>query len=211
VEKLYYIHDVWVNWVDGTSKGYEIPEYHEWRKDDIVELYDQLPVAKVTKDFFNFLENDYGVIPHTLLDEVHLRAAKREDRKRIKVEHAFVISDGENVLAINTDGDNKPNMKSRLVPRHERLVLEIVEEEPVFEFEWTAPEHFVEDDDSLMSQILDLKAEYLVGLTRTEREMKEIVMDCLFNLCVSENRAEVKYWYIVLFPYMIGHPVLDSA
>ena len=44
---MMYLHDVWVNWFEGEENGYNVCYFHEWRKDDSVELLDQVPLLKI--------------------------------------------------------------------------------------------------------------------------------------------------------------------
>ncbi|MCT4572190.1 DUF3603 domain-containing protein, partial [Bacillus thuringiensis] len=44
---MLYLHDVWVNWFEGEENGYNVCHFYEWRKDDTIELLDQVPLLKV--------------------------------------------------------------------------------------------------------------------------------------------------------------------
>lgn len=208
-----YVHDIHVNWVDGGSRKHEIPEYFEWKDEDPIELYDTIPAIAVTSKVFNILEDGYVEIPFNLLNEIH-KVAKRinpDTQRKNTVEYCFIISDRKKVLVINTEGDNRPNLKSRLVPRMELFILNEMKDEPTYQLD-IQPDEFEEyDDSSLEARFLSVNPSNYIGLTRTEREMKQIVLDCLFNLNCSENLAEVKYWYIELFPEMIGDEELKTA
>jgi hypothetical protein len=198
-----YLHDVWVNWSDGGSRAHQIPEYHEWRKDDYVELMDQIPVIVLEPESFTVLEDGYVDIPKEILEMVFKQAARinPETKRRNKVEYAFIITDKTRVLAINTESDTKPNLKSRLLPRQENFTTEMVEFDEPLPVKVVADEY--EDgevEEILGDDILSLKPEYMIGLTRDEKEMKEMVMDCLFNISCSEDYHEVYYWYVELFP-----------
>lgn len=207
-----YLHDVYVNWVDGGSRSHEIPEYHEWKTNDPVEHYDEIPLIRVTPKLMHVLEDGWESIPVELLQAVH-NVAKRinpDTKRRNQVAYAFVASDGERVIVINTEGDDKPNLKSRMVMRHEILALEMAADiSEVFDFEGEFEDY--EADTSLEAKILSSSPADYVGLTRVEKEMKQIVFDCLYNLSLSDNKAEVAYWYIELFPEMIGDALLQKV
>jgi hypothetical protein len=197
------LHDIWVNWAE-SSRAYSIPEYHEWKKDDEVELIDTIPMIIVEPELFNILEDDYLDIPAALLKEVHRVAKKvnKETNRKKLVDYCFIATDMQRIIAIDTEGDTKPNLKSRLAPRNEAFALEIAQDcgEPT---QYPLPKdefEGLEVDTSLMGQILSFDPEYFTGLTRTEKEMKEILLDCLFNVSCSENPHEVFYWYLELFP-----------
>lgn len=206
---LQFIHDVYVNWTDGGTRKHNIPEYHEWNQDtDTIDLMDIMPVLFIEPDLFKVLEDKYVDIPSELLTEVYRKAKivnSRTKRTNI-VDYAFIITDGNNVLAINTEGDNKPNMKSRLIPRQENLVREIAMGYNAKHYdipEELEPEVVVSE----LAKMIYLEPEDVLGLTRAEREMKEIIVDCLFDLAHSLNPAEVMYWFVELFPYRY-HPDL---
>ena len=68
---MLYLHDVWVNWFEGEENGYNVCHFHEWRKDDGVELLDQVPLIKVKPILFDYIENDLSELPQQLLDDIH--------------------------------------------------------------------------------------------------------------------------------------------
>lgn len=43
---MLFLHDVWVNWFEGEENGYNVCHFHEWRKEDTVELLDQTPSSQ---------------------------------------------------------------------------------------------------------------------------------------------------------------------
>ena len=49
---MLFLHDVWVNWFEGEENGYNVCHFHEWRKEDSVELLDQVPLLKVQSPLF---------------------------------------------------------------------------------------------------------------------------------------------------------------
>ena len=55
---MLFIHDVWVNWFEGEENGYNVCHFHEWRKEDGIELLDQVPLLKVSSELFQFIENN---------------------------------------------------------------------------------------------------------------------------------------------------------
>lgn len=55
---MLFLHDVWVNWFEGEENGYNVCHFHEWRKEDSVELLDQVPLLRVSSVLFHYIEND---------------------------------------------------------------------------------------------------------------------------------------------------------
>lgn len=196
----HYLYDVFVNWTEGDSRC-GVPEYSEWRESDNVEFMDKVPVVLVEPEFFNVIEYTYAEIPQELLDKVHREAIKvdAKSNRKTREDYVFILTDGEQVLAINTEGGKRPYFKSRLVPRQEEMVRQLVEDLPLEEYEIPEDDFNVEDD-ALRVKMYFLQPKYLYGLTRTEREKKVRVMDHLIDLSYSDNRSEVVYWYVELFP-----------
>ena len=123
---MLYLHDVWVNWFEGEENGYNVCHFHEWRKDDGVELLDQVPLVKVEPILFNYIENDLSELPQQLLDDIFQKAYLRKNHERVQLEYCFVVTDGVGILAVDTIGYNIPIRKSRLIPRQEQLVYEMI-------------------------------------------------------------------------------------
>ena len=43
---MLFLNDVWVNWFEGEATGYNVCHFHEWKKEDPLELLEQVPVLK---------------------------------------------------------------------------------------------------------------------------------------------------------------------
>ena len=136
---MLFLHDVWVNWFEGEENGYNVCHFHEWRKEDSVELLDQVPLLRVSSVLFHYIENDLSELPAELLNDVHQKAYIRKNHERTQLDHCFVVTDGIGILAVDTAGYTIPVRKSRLIPRQEQLVYEMVKdvEEETYDF---APE-----------------------------------------------------------------------
>lgn len=186
---MLYLHDVWVNWFEGEENGYNVCHFHEWRKDDSVELLDQVPLIKVEPILFNYIENDLSELPQQLMDDIYQKAYLRKNHERIQLEYCFVVSDGVGVLAVDTIGYNIPIRKSRLIPRQEQLVYEMIgSHEP-------ANYHFYNQDKQKDFHILSPEPVLMTGLTRKERQLKQLLFMALDQLFSSNNEAEIRYWF----------------
>ncbi|HZG70758.1 MAG TPA: YjbA family protein [Chondromyces sp.] len=186
---MLYLHDVWVNWFEGEENGYNICQFHEWRKDDVIELLDQVPVIKVSEILFNYIENDLADLPKELLDDVYQKAFLRKNHERVQLEYCFVVTDGKEILAVDTMGYTIPVRKSRLIPRQEQLVYEMTESHEPAEYELCSERKEKE------YHILSPKPELMNGLTRRERQLKQLLFMALDQLHSSKNTAEMRYWY----------------
>ncbi|MED4971199.1 DUF3603 family protein, partial [Parageobacillus toebii] len=134
-----------------------------------------------------YIENSLSEIPKQLLEDVYQKAYVRKNHERIQLDYCFVITDGYGILAVDTIGYNIPIRKSRLIPRQEQLVYEMVaehQEEP-----YPLPAHEKE------YHILSPSPEWMMGLTRKERQLKQLLFMALDQLHLTKNVAEVRYWY----------------
>ncbi|WP_017185423.1 DUF3603 family protein [Alkalibacillus haloalkaliphilus] len=193
---MMYVHDIWVNWFEGEENGYNVCHFHEWRKNDSIELLDQVPVVYVTKELFNYIENDMSDLPKPLLEAVYKRAYLKKQHKRISLEYAFVATDGHQVLVIDTLGYDIPVRKSRVIPRQERLVLDLITHKRPLDFSYK-PRKGQKD-----YHILSLQPEYMMGLTRKERQLKHLLMLMLDQLKQSKRIDELRYWLTEWRPEM---------
>jgi hypothetical protein len=187
---MLYLHDVWVNWFEGEENGYNVCHFHEWRKDDSVELLDQVPLLKVESVLFNYIENDLQELPPSLLEEIFQKSYIRKNHERIQLDYCFVVTDGKGILAVDTIGYNIPIRKSRLIPRQEQLVYDMVESHDCSVFAFS-PSFKMEKD----YHILSPSPEIMNGLTRKERQLKQLLFMALDQLRSTSNVAEVRYWY----------------
>ncbi|MEH7073724.1 YjbA family protein [Neobacillus drentensis] len=186
---MLYLHDVWVNWFEGEENGYNVCHFHEWRKDDGVELLDQVPLLKIEPILFNYIENDLSELPQQLLDDIYQKAYLRKNHERVQLDYCFVVTDGIGILAIDTIGYNIPIRKSRLIPRQEQLVYEMIGQHEAAKY------HFYDQPKIKDYHILSPEPELMRGLTRKERQLKQLLFMALDQLLSSSNEAEVRYWY----------------
>ncbi|WP_085992744.1 YjbA family protein [Oceanobacillus senegalensis] len=185
---MLYLHDVWVNWFEGEENGYNVCYFHEWRKDDGIELLDQVPLIYITSGLFEYIENDMHDLPEDLLDTIHKRAYIRKGHERSVVEYACVVTNGEDIIAFDTIGYQIPIRKSRLIPRQEQLVYDMIKK--------TKPQSFGFEDESYQKEyhLLSMEPELVFGLTRKERQLKQLMMIAMDQLRTTNNLEELRYW-----------------
>lgn len=186
---MLYLHDVWVNWFEGEENGYNVCHFHEWRKDDGVELLDQAPLLKVEPILFNYIENDLSELPQQLLDDIFQKAYLRKNHERVQLDYCFIVTDGVGILAVDTIGYSIPIRKSRLIPRQEQLVYEMISNHEAKQY------HFQKNSVDKDFHILSPEPELMNGLTRKERQLKQLLFMALDQLHTSKNEAEVRYWF----------------
>ncbi|MGC4375388.1 YjbA family protein [Fictibacillus sp. Mic-4] len=185
---MLYLRDVWVNWFEGEENGYNVCEFHEWRKDDFIELLDQVPITKIDSALFHYIENDLSDLPDALLEEVYQKAYVRKNNQRVQLEYCFIITDEKKSLVVDTMGYRIPIRKSRLIPRQEQLVFEMAEQLEMKSYP------FYPKEETKEHHILSPEAELMRGLTRKERQLKQLLFMVLDQLHTTKNVAEVRYW-----------------
>ncbi|MEK3887404.1 YjbA family protein [Bacillus sp. FSL K6-3431] len=187
---MLYLHDVWVNWFEGEENGYNVCQFHEWRRgEDAIELLDQVPLLLVEPILFHYIENNLSEIPRDLLTDIYNKAYLRKNHERVQLEYCFVITDGSGILAVDTIGYSIPIRKSRLIPRQEQIVYEMTEKNKPNVYK------FKEDDAKKDHHILSPEPELMYGLTRKERQLKNLLFMALDQLYISKNAPAVRYWY----------------
>ncbi len=184
-----YLYDVWVNWFEGEEYGYNVCDYHEWRKTDQIDILEQVPVLYIEKKLYNYIENSLYDLPDGLLEDIHKRAYVRKGVSRRVLDYACIMTDGEKILAINTIGFHIPLQKSRIIPRQEQQVLEYCKQ--------TKPKHFSYvpiTEQTQATPVLKMEEHHVIGLTRRERQLKKLLFIALDKLKFTDNRNEIMYW-----------------
>lgn len=180
------LHDVWVNWFEGEENGYNVPYFHEWRRQDKIELLDQIPLLYIEESLYQYIENDMQDIPKALLDKIYRQAYMRRGMERKVIDYACVITDGNDIIAFDTIGYQIPIRKSRLIPRQERHIYDIIKDlkKRRFHFEQHKKEY----------HLLSMSPKLIIGLTRRERQLKQLLMMALDQLRTSAHLDELRYW-----------------
>ena len=185
---MLYLHDVWVNWFEGEENGYNVCYFHEWRKEDRIELLDQVPVLYITEALYNYIENDMHDIPKALLDSIYKRTYSRKGHERSALDYACVITDGNDIMVFDTIGYTIPIRKSRLIPRQEQLAFDMIRD--------IKPNNYKFDGNRYDKayHMLSMPPELIFGLTRRERQLKHLLMMGLDQLRTANNLEELRYW-----------------
>lgn len=179
---LLYMRDVWVNWFDNEEFGYNVCSFHEWRKDDFIELLDKVPVIKVDSNDFSKVENSLDDLPENLLADVRELAAVRKNNELSSLEYCFLLTDSNRSLLIDTLGEKKPIRKSRLIPRHSKMVRELVSTVDIAEYDFSC----IDDKNVGFEHI---------GLSRKERKLRNILLDSFERLSTQEDINKLIYYY----------------
>lgn len=184
---MFLLRDVWVNFMHGAIKGYEVPLFHEWRRDDEIKLYDQIPFLKVKKGFFDYLEDGINKIPDKLLDIVNGKAFERKNNENFEVD-CFGVTDGDRILVVEHGPSGTTVKKSRLIIRQEREVLERTEHMVPVDFPYE-PLPDYEDD------YMEPPNRCMYGLTRHERDKKILLLNGLMLAFGDGDVHKIRYWY----------------
>lgn len=186
---MVHIRDVWINWFEGEENGYNVCHFFEWRKDDKIELLDQVVIIKMTTKLFDYIENNLAELPEELLKDVYQQSFQRKNNQRLELDYCFIATDGEKVLAVDTLGYHTPIRKSRLMSKQEGIVLELALNAGVKEYSLEyidVPREY---------HILSPDPMHMSGLIRKERQLKQLLFMVLDQLYSMNNTPEVRYWY----------------
>lgn len=179
-----YMHDVWLNWSEGAEYESDIPHFFEWKKDDGILLYDQLLAFKVEKEFFDYLVDNILPLPEGFVESVRDKAYYKTNSQKYRTT-AFIVYDNERVVAVECNDEMYPIRKSRLIPRQDRLVEEILEFSEPIQVEFPEVEDLLRDEIKVTT----------IGLTRTEKEKKQALMTILHEAIYLKSDTQLKYWY----------------
>ncbi|TWI53311.1 YjbA family protein [Halalkalibacter nanhaiisediminis] len=185
---MVYIRDVWVNWFEGEENGYNVCDFHEWRSDDRIEVLDQAILIFVSSNLFDYIENDLSDLPEDLLAEVHQQSYLRKNMSRIQLDYCFIASDASRIIAIDTMGYKTPIRKSRLTPRQEQIVYDHLKEQELKMFDFNG-------EMDKVYHLLSPSPKEMNGLTRKERQLKQLLYMALDQLYTTGTDAAVRYWY----------------
>jgi len=185
---MLYLHDVWVNWFEGEENAYNVCYFHEWRKEDRIELLDQVPLLYITEDLYNYIANDIQDLPEQMLGKIYKRAYLRKGQMKNPLDYTCVISDGYDIIVIDTVGYEIPIRKSRLIPRQEQLVYDMIENMKQQSFKFDGLTYKKE------YHMLSMEPDHVIGLTRRERQLKQLLMMALDQLRTTNNLEELRYW-----------------
>lgn len=187
-----YLHDVWVNWFEGEENGYNVCEFYEWRKTESPELLDQVPLVKLDKEVYDYIENDLAPLPKSLLTYIQNHAFYRKNHERVVTEYCAIVTDGERIIVFDTIGYDLPIRKSRLIPRHEQQVFEMVDRMRALQINHDELNQLPLKEKTY--HILSPHPNEMVGLTRSERMFKQIVYMAVDQMSVA-TEEEIRYWY----------------
>lgn len=185
---MLYLYDVWVNWFDGEEKGYNVCQFHEWRKNDTIDILEQVPCLHITEGLYDQIENSLAEVPGALLHKIHNKTIFRIGQNREKVDYASIVTDGKGVLLFDTANYRVPHKKSRLIPKQEQRVLEMIQKTKAYDFP------FKKNYEQVQNNLLVLDESLVMGLTRRERQLKRLLMIALYQLKSTENYIALCYW-----------------
>lgn len=181
--------DVWVNWCEDESKSHKIVHFFEWRRHDFIEVIDEIPLLLIDPDLFCYIENSLNPLPVKLLEAIEGMTYIRRNNRRERIKYACILTDGKGVLVVDTKSSQLPHKKSRLIPRQEKWVLEKAEKMEVEKFEYEP----IKKKENIFT---DVPNEYMLGLNRRERALKELLFYILEQLKYETNIHKLIYYYL---------------
>lgn len=176
------VNNIWVNWAEAEEYAYNVLEFFEWGEEDYLECLDFAPVIKVTSDFLAYVLSGLHPLPEDLLEELLEQTP----------EGTGVLTDGKHVLVIQTLGYDMAMRKSRMETRRENLLLEQIKYQKAKNYEYEPIENEVHE--------LLPPARAMIGLTRVEREKKQLLLLGLQEV-QKEKKSKILYYFSELNPH----------
>jgi len=189
------MRDIWVNWFEGEENSYNVSEFFEWKKSDRIELLDQVAVVKIETQLLDYIENTLLELPEELLADVSRQSFVRKKGERLALEYCFIATNGSRALVVDTIGYHTPIRKSRMVPRQEEKLHELVEDEPVVDYYMD----YLECEKQY--HMLSPSPEFMNGLVRREKQLKQLLFMALDQLYEDAALSELRYWYTEWAPH----------
>src|SRR5690625_6258250 len=109
-------------------------------------------------------------LPKQLLDKIHKRAYILKGQVRTVLDYTCIVTNGNGIIALDTIGYQIPIRKSRLIPRQEQIVYDMVKDKQEEIFKVPTKRYEKEH------HILSMRPELFFGLTRIERQLKQVLM-----------------------------------
>src|SRR5699024_11394446 len=107
---------------------------------------------------------------------------ERKRQTKEVIDFAAVITDGHEIMAFDTLGYEIPVRKSRLIPRQEQRVLQMLSRMRQQSFQ------FQPDKETKQYHLLSMEPALVIGLTRRERMLKHVLMMALDQLDRKSTR-----------------------
>lgn len=186
---MLHMRDIWVNWFEGEENCYNVCEFFEWKKSDRIELLDQVAVVKLSSALLDYIENTLQELPEELLADVYRQSFIRQKSERTPMEYCFIASDGSRAMVVDTIGYHTPIRKSRMIPRQENQLRQLLKDQPERQYymdylECEKHYHMLSPEPYLMR-----------GLVRKEKQLKQLLFMALDQLYSEAELAELRYWY----------------
>lgn len=185
------VYDICVNWFHDVEKSHEVCEWHEWRSTDKgnIEFIERMPLIKIKPELFTYIEDTLNPLPIDLLKEIENKSLLVRDNQPVALKYACVLTDGNRMIAIDTNNSQIPHKKSRIVPKQQLKMKDKLDIMEVTEFEYT-PIH------KKTNPFIVVPNECMIGLNRRERYLKELLFMIFDQLQDEDNIHRLRYYYL---------------
>lgn len=176
----------------------DVPEWFEMRECEAsnLELYSEIPIIEVDEDLFDLLPLMTDTVPLAITEVVDYKAVE-EDFGHRSSDFVAVCGDQALVFAVK-QSEYAPNVMA--IRRVGRVAPELEEKFVALSKKKNSEVHSV---DTSGFRVADFIPPVDIGLTRREKEMKEILMTAMTTLAQPEySRSAVEYFFHALYPNM---------
>ncbi|QZA69732.1 hypothetical protein 035JT004_242 [Bacillus phage 035JT004] len=202
--KRFFVENVITVWVPGNTPAHLIPKSFEWTPRDDSSLFEEVPVVLVSKAAMDSVEHTVATLPDDLMEAIAGDAVVSDDDMDEGFDPSFaaILTDKNRSIIVVAEDEGLIVRKGRIDPAADYEVSsKVAMENGLKEFDWdTKVEKKESTEESVLEKFITISEETLLGITRRERKMKEMLMHAVFNMGCNGNVEEIKYWISEMSP-----------
>ncbi|MCI8568267.1 MAG: DUF3603 family protein [Bacilli bacterium] len=176
---MIYIYDVLLNFND-IDKVYE---FYEWNVDDAVDHIKRIPLIKVDTATIDDFVFGKVVVSTDLLDIIYHKTEIFNKRKIVREDYISLFTDGRVVIALEFNKDGLSLCKSRLLLDEETEIANLAKKMDLTNVEYNLVEKYKDNS----------------YLTRSERGIKNYLVNEINNSYQNKNYDKLRYLYVECF------------
>ena len=172
-----YINDILLNF------NYEIYDFYEWNKKDLLTHIKKIPIFKIDKSKLNKIIINNVLFNDEFLDKIKYKTETYSKNKKT-IKYAFLLTDGMNVLAINL---NKKTKYSKLLLEEEIDILDTADKINITNINFKILNKKNIDEETKNEKESELILKNSIKNINNEDELKYLYYDCFNEKCNDIN------------------------
>lgn len=174
---MHYIYDIILNFTD---RAYPY-EFYEWKENDVIEHIKKIPIVIISKEKMQEIINYDITISSEILNIIKNKTLVYKSNKVI--EYALVLTDKNQVLALEFNSQGKIIAKSKLLLDEEEEIIAECANMKEYEFKYTKSEKLPAKE----------------FLTRKEEQQRKYLLIEIANIYNDNKKDKLKYIYYELY------------